>query len=202
MSAGETSGERAFYMGLREGLLCLLVRGDAHGYRLKSELESATGDTWQVNIGQVYTTLQRLERDGLVVSAESNADGQIVYTVTDLGREEVRHWLATPVDLAAFGRDEISLKVLMAMVSGASDPRRVVEKQRGSTMTLLQDYTTLKAEASDDLAWQLYLDRLILSAEAELRWLERVEARLDGMPHFEVTEPTESKVTEPVEVNR
>jgi DNA-binding PadR family transcriptional regulator len=190
-------------MGLREGLLCILVRGDAHGYRLKSELESATGDTWQVNIGQVYTTLQRLERDGFVESAESNTDGRIVYTVTDLGREEVRQWLVTPVDLAASGRDEISLKVLMAMVSGVSDPRRVVEKQRGSTMTLLQDYTTLKADASDeDFAWQLYLDRLIFSAEAELRWLERVEARLDAKPHSEATESSESEATEPVEVNR
>lgn len=190
-------------MGLREGLLCILVRGDAHGYRLKSELESTTGDTWQVNIGQVYTTLQRLERDGLVESAESDAEGRILYTVTDLGREEVRQWLATPVDLAASVRDEISLKVLMAMVSGISDPRRVVEKQRGSTMTLLQDYTALKADASDDnLAWQLHLDRLILSAEAELRWLERVEARLDVMPPFEATESNESEATDAVEVSR
>jgi hypothetical protein len=91
----------------------------------------------------------------------------------------------------------------MAMVSGVSDPRRVVEKQRGSTMTLLQDYTTLKADASDeDFAWQLYLDRLIFSAEAELRWLERVEARLDAKPHSEATESSESEATEPVEVNR
>jgi DNA-binding PadR family transcriptional regulator len=190
-------------MGLREGLLCILVRGDAHGYRLKSELEAATGDTWQVNIGQVYTTLQRLERDGLVESTESNGDGRVVYTVTDLGREEVRAWLATSVDLAASGRDEISLKVLMAMVCGVADPRRVIEKQRGSTMTLLQDYTTLKADASDeDFAWQLYLDRLILSAEAELRWLERVEARLEVMPPFEVTESNKSEATDHVEVNR
>ena len=190
-------------MGLREGLLSILVRSDAHGYRLKLELEAATGDTWQVNIGQVYTTLQRLERDGLVESAESDAEGRIAYAVTDRGREEVRQWLATPVDLAASGRDEISLKVLMAMVSGVSDPRRVVEKQRGSTMTLLQDYTTLKAGASDhDLAWQLYLDRLILNAEAELRWLERVEARLDSMPQFETTDSTLRDSDDPVEVKR
>ncbi|MEX0796262.1 MAG: PadR family transcriptional regulator [Acidimicrobiia bacterium] len=191
-------------MGLKEGLLCLLVNGDAHGYQLKSELEATTGETWQVNIGQVYTTLQRLERDGLVESTESNGDGRVIYTLTDLGRQGVSKWLAAPVDLAAAGRDEISLKVLMAMVSGASDPRRVVERQRGATMTLLQDFTTLKAgDSNDDLAWQLYLDRLILSAEAELRWLERVEARLDLMPPFEVTNDlTESMDTNPVEVDR
>ena len=188
-------------MGLKEGLLCILAKGDAHGYRLKSELEAATGDTWQVNIGQVYTTLQRLERDGLVESSESNGEGRVVYTVTDLGRKEVEAWLATPVDLAAAGRDEISLKVLMAMVSGVTDPRRVIEKQRGSTMTLLQDYTTLKAaDSNDDLAWQIYLDRLILSAEAELRWLERVEARLDVMPPLNVIVSNEPETTDPVEV--
>lgn len=191
-------------MGLKEGLLCLLVRGDAHGYQLKADLESTTGDTWQVNIGQVYTTLQRLERDGFVESTESNGDGRVVYTITDLGREGAASWLAAPVDLAAAGRDEISLKVLMAMVSGTVDPRRVVERQRGATMTLLQDFTTLKADDSkDDLAWQLYLDRLILSAEAELRWLERVEARLDLMPPFEVRgDLTESMKAEPLEVDR
>lgn len=190
-------------MGLKEGLLCLLVKGDAHGYHLKSELEAATGETWQVNIGQVYTTLQRLERDGFVESTDANGDGRVVYTLTALGREGVAAWLAAPVDLAAAGRDEISLKVLMAMVSGVVDPRRVVERQRGATMTLLQDYTTLKADDSnDDLAWQLYLDRLILSAEAELRWLERVEARLDLIPTFEVTDLTGSMDTDPVEVDR
>lgn len=190
-------------MGLREGLLCLLARGDAHGYQLKSDLESATADTWQVNIGQVYTTLQRLERDDLVVSTESNGDGRVVYTITAAGCAEARNWMSTPVDLAAAGRDEISLKVIMAMTSGVDNPRRVIEKQRGSTMTLLQDYTTLKSRNSeDDLAWLLYLDRLILSAEAELRWLERVESRLDLLPSVVVEEDVRSDVAESVEVSK
>jgi hypothetical protein len=109
--------------------------------------------------------------------------------------------MATPVDLAASGRDEISMKVLMAIVSGVEEPRRVIEKQRGATMTLLQDYTTLKGDdGNDDLAWLLHLDRLILSAEAELRWLEGVEARLDSMPEEsqKLTDPVQ--VPEPVEV--
>lgn len=188
-------------MGLKEGLLSLLSREDAHGYHLKSQLEAATGDTWQVNIGQVYTTLQRLERDGLAATTESNGDGRVVYTITDQGREELRSWMHTPVDLAAAGRDEISLKVLMAMVSGVEDPRRVVERQRGSTMTLLQDYTSLKGDDSaDDLAWQLHLDRLILSAEAELRWLERVEARLEILPAPPVQIPATKPEPETSEV--
>jgi DNA-binding PadR family transcriptional regulator len=170
-------------MGLKEGLLCLLARGDAHGYQLKTDLETTTGDTWQLNIGQVYTTLQRLERDGLVETTDSSGEGRVVYTLTDVGRIEAREWMTRPVDLAASGRDEISLKILMAMRSGVGDPRRVIEKQRGSTMGMLQDFTALKSDASNpDFAWQIYLDRLIFSAEAELRWLERVESRLEENP--------------------
>lgn len=188
-------------MGLKEGLLCLLNRADAHGYQLKNEIEETTGEIWQVNIGQVYTTLQRLERDGLVASTAANRDGRVVYTITDAGRVEARAWMESPVELAAAGRDEISLKVLMAIVSGVEDPRRVIEKQRGATMTILQDYTTLKSEDSkDDLAWLLYLDRLILSAEAELRWLERVEARLDSLPTETESTKTTPSISEPLEV--
>ncbi len=185
-------------MGLKEGLLCLLSTSDAHGYQLKADLEATTGDTWRVNVGQVYTTLQRLERDGLVASTESNTEGRVVYAITEAGRSEVQIWMAGPVELAAAGRDEITLKVLMAIRSGVEHPRRVVEKQRGSTMTLLQDYTTLKADASgEDLAWQLHLDRLILSAEAELRWLDRVESRLDDLPLASALEAATSPSKEP-----
>ena len=190
-------------MGLREGLLCLLNKGDAHGYQLKSELEATTGDIWRVNVGQVYTTLQRLERDEMVTAREASGDGRVVYTITERGREEATSWLGTPVALAAAGRDEISLKVLMAIEAGIDQPRRVIERQRGATMTLLQDYTTLKADdAGDDLAWQLYLDRLILSAEAELRWLERVEARLDTMADSEPAGDLPVEVPRPQEVKQ
>lgn len=167
-------------MALKEGLLCLLAVGDSHGYELKNQLEASTGDTWQINIGQVYTTLQRLERDGLVAHSEAG-DGRVVYSLTDGGRVAASQWMAQPVDLAVAGRDEISLKILMAIRSGIDDPQRVIERQRGSTMALLQDYTTLKANEDDDFGWLLHLDRLIFSAEAELRWLERVESRLEAM---------------------
>jgi len=168
-------------VALKEGLLCLLAVGDSHGYELKSQLEATTGDTWQINIGQIYTTLQRLERDGLVVHSDAD-DGRVVYSLTEAGRLAVSEWMAKPVDLAVAGRDEISLKILMAIRSGIDDPRRVIERQRGSTMALLQDYTTLKADEGDDIGWLLHLDRLIFGAEAELRWLDRVESRLETMP--------------------
>jgi len=167
-------------VALKEGLLCLLAVGDSYGYELKSQLEAATADTWQVNIGQIYTTLQRLERDGLVVHSDAN-DGRVIYSLTEAGRLAASEWMAKPVDLAVAGRDEISLKILMAMRSGIEDSRRVIERQRGATMALLQDYTALKVGEDDDFGWLLHLDRLIFSAEAELRWLDRVESRLEDM---------------------
>lgn len=167
-------------MGLKEGLLCLLAVSDSHGYELKSQMEATTGDTWQINIGQIYTTLQRLERDGLVVHSDAD-DGRVVYSLTETGRLAASEWMARPVDLAVAGRDEISLKILMAIRSGIDDPRRVLERQRGSTMGLLQDYTALKADEGNDIGWLLQLDRLIFSAEAELRWLDKVESRLETM---------------------
>ena len=170
-------------MALKEGLLCLLAAGDSHGYELKSRLEATTADTWRINIGQIYTTLQRLERDGLASRSETDG-GRVVYSLTGAGRRVASEWMASPVDLAAAGRDEISLKILVALRSGVDDPRRVVERQRGSTMALLQDYTRLKpdeADEADEIGWLLHLDRLIFSAEAELRWLDRVESRLESM---------------------
>lgn len=168
-------------MPLKEGLLCLLAVNDSHGYELKSQLEATSGDTWQINIGQIYTTLQRLERDGLVVHANTD-ESRVVYSLTEAGHHAVSEWMAKPVDLAVAGRDDISLKILMAIKSGIDDPQRVIERQRGATMALLQDYTTLKTDQDDDIGWLLHLDRLIFSAEAELRWLDKVEGRLETTP--------------------
>lgn len=166
---------------MKDGLLALLARGDAHGYQLKVDIEAATSDIWTINVGQIYTTLARLERDGLVVSAGSDGQGRIVYEITEAGREAVTEWVAAPVDLAVAGRDEMSFKLMVALATGL-DARHVVEVQRGATMGVLQDYTALKAADEDgDLAWQLQLDRLIFFAEAELRWLDRVESRLEEL---------------------
>jgi hypothetical protein len=136
----------------------------------------------------VYTTLQRLERDGLVTVAETDDEGRIIYELTQSGRSALGDWMRRPTDLAAAGRDEISMKVLLALATGSADPREVIATQRGAAMGLLQDYTRLRAEMDpDDLAWQLRLERLVLSVEAELRWLDRVEDRLGGA---EVMAPT------------
>jgi DNA-binding PadR family transcriptional regulator len=186
-------------MGIKEGLLALLADGPRHGYQLKLDLEAATGDAVTINVGQVYTTLQRLERDGLVEGGGDDREGRAIYRITAVGITALRDWVSKPEDLAAAGRDEISIKVLLALYTSGLDPAPVIETQRRATMGLLQDFTQLRARDDDaDLAWQLHLDRLMYSAEAELKWLDRVEERLDKAKPTRkapADSPTEERVT-------
>ena len=166
-------------MSVRHSLLVLLDAGPMHGYGLKTEFQAATGDVWPLNVGQVYTTLARLERDGLV-STETDADGQKIYAITEAGRGEVRRWFETPVAREVAPRQELAIKLVLAMRSAATDVADVVQRQRVATMRSLQEVTRLKAdaEADGDLAWLLMLDALVFQAEAEARWLDLCEARL------------------------
>lgn len=166
-------------VSVRHSLLALLSAGPMHGYGLKTEFEAATGDVWPLNVGQVYTTLGRLERDGLV-TAEAEADGQKSYEITGAGRDELRRWFETPVPREVIPRQELAIKLVFAVKSGAADVTAVVRQQRVATVRALQEVTRLKAaaESGGDLAWLLMLDALVFQAEAEARWLDMCEARL------------------------
>ncbi len=165
-------------MSVRQALLALLEQGPMYGYQLRSEFEQRTGATWPLNIGQVYTTLNRLARDGLVSGAGSDADGHVVYEVTDAGRDEVASWWTTPVPRTQPPRDELAIKLALAVTVPGIDVGTVIQQQRSATISALQDYTRLKRTAEDDLAWSLVLDSLIFAAEAEVRWLDHTEARV------------------------
>jgi DNA-binding PadR family transcriptional regulator len=169
-------------MSIRHGLLALLERGPRHGYQLRAEFDAATGATWPLNVGQVYTTLDRLERDGFVVQdGEPDADGRIAYRLTDAGHAEVRSWFTSPVSAKAAPRDELAIKLALAVTTPGVDVVAVVQTQRSATMTALQELTRFKVKASEDggdLAWSLVLDSLVFRAEAEIRWLDHCEARV------------------------
>lgn len=190
-------------MGVREGLLALLHAGPSHGYQLRGDLEQAVGGLWSVNVGQVYTTLQRLERDELVSQAGSaDADGRVRYALTDAGRAEVVGWLVEPQPRRDDVRDELVLKVLLARRSGLLDPQAVIDAQRTATMRALQGFTRRRTTlASADLEQVLALDRLALRARAELDWLDLVEQRLeDAPPPVVASAPATSTATsEPVD---
>jgi DNA-binding PadR family transcriptional regulator len=167
-------------MSIRYGLLALLERGPMHGYQLRASFEESTGGTWPLNIGQVYTTLTRLERDGLVQALPETDGGQRPYGITDAGRAELTVWFGTPISSADRPRDELAIKLALALSTPAVDVTRVVQNQRTATMGMLQEYTRLKARADkpSDLSWRLVLESMIFQAEAEVRWLDYCEASL------------------------
>jgi DNA-binding PadR family transcriptional regulator len=167
-------------MSVKHGLLALLERGPMHGYQLRVAFEESTGGTWPLNIGQVYTTLSRLERDGLVRPLPGNDAGQRPYEITDAGRADLAAWFATPVSRADRPRDELAIKLALALTTPGVDVPAVVQAQRSATMRTLQEYTRLKARAElpADLPWLLVLDAMLFQAEAEVRWLDHCEASL------------------------
>jgi DNA-binding PadR family transcriptional regulator len=167
-------------VSIRHGLLALLDRGPMYGYQLRAAFEESTGGTWPLNIGQVYTTLARLERDGLVRGLPESESGQRPYEITDLGRAELAVWFATPISRGDRPRDELAIKLALALTTPGVDVAAVVQTQRGATMRALQEFTRLKVRASptEDLSWRLVLDAMIFQAEAEIRWLDHCEASL------------------------
>jgi len=175
-------------VSVKLGLMALLAEEPMYGARLRAEFEARTGGTWPLNVGQVYTTLGRLERDGLVEQAgPADAEGRISYRLTEAGRAEVGAWWEQPVDRDSTPRDELVIKLALAVTAPGVDVQAVAQKQRTATLVHLRDLTRLKQRALDkvqgdgaehDLAWLLVLENLIFGAEAEVRWLDHVETRL------------------------
>ncbi|HET7305247.1 MAG TPA: PadR family transcriptional regulator [Segeticoccus sp.] len=172
---------------IRHSLLALLAEEPMYGARLRTEFEARTGGTWPLNVGQVYTTLARLERDGMVEAAgqadASGEQGTITYRLTEQGRAAVERWWGSPVGRDATPRNELAIKLALAVTMPDVDVAAVVQTQRTATMRHLQELTRLKsasasADTPTDLAWQLVLDNLVYTAEAEVRWLDHVESRL------------------------
>jgi DNA-binding PadR family transcriptional regulator len=174
-------------MSVRYGLLALLAEESTHGYQLKTAFERRTGGSWALNIGQVYTTLQRLERDGLVeaepapvTAGPGERTDRTDYRITATGREQLEAWFASPVVPDGPARDELTIKVLLAVAASDVDVAGILQRQRTATLSQLQAYTRRKAQADPDrdLAWLMLLDALIFKAEAEVRWLDACEARI------------------------
>lgn len=166
-------------MSVRQGLLALLAEQPMHTSQLRQQFEARTGGTWPLNIGQVYQTVQRLVRDGLIEPlSDDEAAGVDRFRLTETGRAEVAAWWTTPVDRGEPARDELVIKLALAVTARGVDVRDVVQRQRTASMRALHEYTRLKGRVGDDdLAWSLVLDHLVFAAEAEVRWLDHVEAR-------------------------
>jgi DNA-binding PadR family transcriptional regulator len=181
-------------VAVRQGLLLLLGERPRHGYELKGLFEARTGDLWSLNTGQIYTTLDRLERDGLVEPEDAGGGtggtggtGSGVsggdprrrpYRLTTAGEDEIAAWLASPVG-ADTPRDELVMKVLLVATRG--DRRAAlttIDGQRRELLARLQRLRRRQRAAPDTLGARLVADALAVRAEADLRWLDLCTERL------------------------
>lgn len=172
-------------MSVRHALLALLSEGPKYGLQLRQEFETRTGEVWPLNVGQVYTTLQRLERDGLVESDDVEEAGpQKGYRITPDGREELDRWLRMPPDLSMPPRDELVIKVLVAAQLPGVDVHEVIQAHRRYLVEVMQQWTRLKEDgARFDLNFALVVDAEIYRLDAVVRWLDSADGRLRrGMP--------------------
>ncbi|MGB3731467.1 PadR family transcriptional regulator [Microbacterium sp.] len=174
-------------MSVRQSLLAILDQGPCYGYQLRAEFDRRTGSTWPLNVGQIYNTLERLERDGLVQKGNVDDQGHVYYEITDAGRADVREWLASPVERQAGTRDELAIKLAIAATLPGVDVTAVIHNQRRASLAQLQElnrakYAGADPEGAEELAWTLVVDSMIFAAEAEVRWLDHTEQRLSLHP--------------------
>lgn len=171
-------------MSIRNGLLALLEGGPKYGYQLRVEFEAATGATMPLNVGQVYTTLNRLDRDGFVEPVSTGDDSKVVYRITEAGRAELAIWFDEPIEHDARPRDELVIKLALAIVTPGVDALAVIDAQRAAAHRAIRAATRRKATTnhSTDLANELVAEAAIFAAEAEVRWLDHCEQVLLASP--------------------
>ncbi|MFC4108026.1 PadR family transcriptional regulator [Micromonospora zhanjiangensis] len=168
-------------MSLGQTVLGLLETGPSHGYTLKRAYDEQFGRDRPLHVGQVYATLSRLLRNGLVEVDGTEPGGgpdRKRYAITEAGVTDVRRWLATPEKPDAYLQSTLYTKVVLALLTGrpAAD---LLDTQRGEHLRLMRELTRRKTDG--DLADQLICDHALFHLEADLRWLELTAARLDEL---------------------
>jgi DNA-binding PadR family transcriptional regulator len=170
-------------MSVPHALLALLREGPKYGLRLQNEFESRTGEVWPLNVGQVYTTLQRLERDGLVEGTGEGERSQKRYRITSAGAQELSDWLRTAPELVPPPRDELVIKVLVALQVPGIDIHEILQAHRRHVIEVMQHYTRIKADATEeDVPLALVADAELFRLEGIVRWLDAADVRLKQLP--------------------
>jgi DNA-binding PadR family transcriptional regulator len=173
-------------MSVRYAILGLLAQKPRHGYELRAAFEAVVGGdkNWEVKPAQVYTTLERLEEAGLVERSSDLGEGdepsRRIYAVTASGGEALKVWFANGVT-PEHQRDEFFVKLMIGLESGKADPARLIQTQRAHLYQELHSATTLRDsyDKKSAIAQVLLLDKAIMHLEADLRWLDITETRLD-----------------------
>ena len=174
-------------MSVRFGVLGLLSTKNRHGYELKSRFDELTGGFWQLNFGQVYTTLDRLVREGLVERVGEGAVGppdRKVFRITQAGRQELDDWIRMPVAQPRALRDDLFIRMLFCDRATAEPILRMIGRHRDAYELQMQKLSKRKAELdklkrSDPLSvTELLIDAALFHAEAELKWLTHIEQKV------------------------
>lgn len=182
-------------MSVRHAVLGLLAQRPRHGYELRAAFEAVAGgeENWDVKPAQIYTTLLRMEKGGLVAEQSVEQDGgpeKRIYAITSQGYQTLQDWFTegTP---PGHQRDAFFLKLMLGLISGAADPYRLINTQRTYLYKELHAIMTQRAriDADKELAKILLLDKAAMHLEADLRWLDMTEARLDEITHQPLPEP-------------
>lgn len=185
-------------MSVRHAILGLLAQRPRHGYELRAAFQAVVGgeENWHVQPAQIYTTLARLEQSRLIVQegiAQSAGPEKRIYAITPAGRRMLKDWFASGIKLE-HQRDEFFIKLMIGLVSGVADPYQLIQTQRNHLYQELHAITTHRSQADPqtELANILLLDKVVMHLEADLRWLDMTETRLDEIRRQPLPEP-ESK---------
>jgi DNA-binding PadR family transcriptional regulator len=181
-------------LSVRNAILGLLAQKPRHGYELHAAFSAVSGATWDVKPAQIYTTLERLEESGLVQTASDLGEGREperrIYAITHDGREALKDWFADGVP-TGHQRDEFYVKLMVGLVSGEADPARIIQTQRARLYQDLHDATAQRDSYNPrtEMAQILLLDKAIMHLEADLRWLDMIEMRMESIKDQPFPEP-------------
>lgn len=173
-------------MTVRQSLLAILAQGPCYGYQLRAEFDRRTGSSWPLNVGQIYNTLERLERDGLVRRDDADDQGHVFWRITDAGRADVASWLVSPVERTP-GRDDLAIKLALAATLPGVDVGALIEAQRDATAARLHALRqaaedSAQPEGPEALARSLVIDAMVFAAQAEAQWLDHAERIVRAHP--------------------
>ncbi len=182
-------------MSVRHAVLGLLAQRPRHGYELRAAFEAVMGgeENWDVKPAQIYTTIDRLEKGGLVeeeaVEKDSGPERRI-YALTTAGREALNEWFEHGVEREHL-RDEFFLKLMLSLHSDLANPRQLIQTQRTFLFQKLHNTLAQRngCDPKTELAKILLLDKATMHLEADVRWLDMIEARLDEIQKQPLPEP-------------
>ncbi|MEY2818880.1 MAG: PadR family transcriptional regulator [Chloroflexota bacterium] len=194
-------------MSVRNAILGLLAQKPRHGYELHSAFSTVVGGAaWDVKPAQIYTTLERLEESGLVETKSDLGEGREpdrrIYAITRDGREALKDWFDDSVP-TEHQRDEFYVKLMVGLLSGDADPTRIIQIQRSRLYQELHDATTQrdKFDPLIEIAQILLVDKAIMHLEADLRWLDMIEMRLESIKDQPIPEPEIRKRGRPKKID-